>query len=70
MHVCKYAAVGMVCLVVLVSCVLVGVLIYFSLTGGNSYTTHERIGGVTCIVIRSRLTDSPREVSCPPVQSK
>lgn len=47
---------------------LLGTFIYFSATGGNDYITHEKVGGVECIVTRSRWDNNVNQVSCPPVQ--
>lgn len=47
---------------------LVGITIYFAATGGTNYTDHRKVDGVECIVIRDRLTNNVRSVSCPPIQ--
>lgn len=47
---------------------LIGVSVYFSTTGGDTYLQHKRVHGVDCIVTRDRLDNSIEQISCPPVQ--
>lgn len=48
---------------------ILGVLIYFGFTGGSTYIERVKVDGVTCIVVRNRLTNAPESTSCPPVQT-
>lgn len=45
---------------------LVGVILYFALTGGFTVQHRERVDGIDCVVVRARLTNSIKTISCPP----
>ncbi len=49
---------------------IVGLVLYWSLNGGLHYTTHEKVDGIECIVVRNRISGSAGDVSCPPIQSR